>query len=383
MSFIKRGSVNKWVEYLQISLVSLGYSVGSCGIDGNFGKGTEEAVYKFQNDNGLQKDGKVGNDTWNAIKGHIKPIQERLIQKGYNVGGCGADGIYGNSTKEAVKNFQRDNGLSVDGIAGPDTQNLLFSYQSIKNMFNPVLNPALLKFMGDYYQKKKEEERENEMIKNLTNFVIQKINNEKEEFFEICNKIKSNVFDFLKIEANITSYDLNYTCKVGFLRVTLNAKSGGEFKYEGDKYIFKNSSLSKTEGFLLNTLDCIADKIGMVFVPQIKTNIETFKQKVGEAIINGSVTIKFVFPKLIYEFEVAKKDDLAKLYGTLTITIEFDFDLYKIAEKVAVEVSKTFGIVKGLIINNVQIIAIIIIVIGVIVVTQNPPAVLAILSAFM
>lgn len=384
MSFIQRGSKDRWVEYLQISLISLGYSIGSCGIDGNFGRGTEEAVKRFQADNGLQADGKVGNNTWNAIKGHIKPIQEKLIQKGYNLGGCGADGIYGNSTKEAVKNFQRDNGLSVDGIAGHNTQDSLFNSQSNFDIAKFALNPILLNYLGgDYSQKKAEEERTNLMIKNLTNFVVQKIQKENEEFLEICNKIKTNVFDFLKIETKITSYDLNYTCKAGFLKVILNAKSGGEFKYEGDKYIFKNSSLFKTEGFLLNTLDFIADKIGMVFVPQIKTNIETFKQKVGKAIINGSVTIKFEFPKLVYEFEVAKKDDLTKLYGKLTISIEFDFDLHKVAEKVAVKVRQALGVINGFIIQNYQLIAIILIVIGVIVATLDPPVAVAILSPFV
>ena len=165
----------------------------------------------------------------------------------------------------------------------------------------------MLRVIGDFYKKKKEEEQTNLFLNHITNFIVQNIQKEKEEFFGICNKISSNVFDFLKIEAKITSYDVSYTCKVGFLKVTLNAKSGGEFKYEGDKYIFKNSSLSKTKGFLLNSLDIIADKIGMVFVPQIKTNIETFKQKVGKSIVNGSVTIKFEFPKLIYEFQLQRR----------------------------------------------------------------------------
>jgi hypothetical protein len=320
---MQRGSKNKWVESLQISLISLGYSVGPYGIDGHFGEGTENAVYNFQADSGLQEDGKVGNNTWNAIKEQIRPIQEKLIQKGYNVGGCGADGIYGDSTKEAVKNFQRDHGLSVDGIAGPDTQDSLFSSQTnYGNIFNPNINPIMLRVMGDYYKKKKEEEQMNIFINHVSNFLVQSILEEKKEFFGICNKISSNVFDFLKIEAKITSYDVNYTCKVGFLKVTLNAKSGGEFKYEGDKYIFRNSSLSKTEGFLLNTLDFIADKIGMVFVPQIKTNIETFKQKVGESIVNGSVTIKFEFPKLIYVFVILKKDELSILYRTFSNNFE-------------------------------------------------------------
>ena len=157
MSFIQRGSKNRWVEYLQISLVSLGYSIGPYGIDGHFGEGTENAVYDFQADNGLQQDGKVGNDTWNAIKDQIKPIQEKLIEKGYNLGGCGADGIYGNSTKEAVKSFQKNNGLNPDGIAGPDTQDVLFSSKNF-NILNPVFNPALLGIMGKMLNKKRESE---------------------------------------------------------------------------------------------------------------------------------------------------------------------------------------------------------------------------------
>ncbi|NOZ44457.1 MAG: peptidoglycan-binding protein [bacterium] len=31
------------------------------------------------------------------------------------------DGLYGNKTKNAVRAFQKDNGLSVDGAAGPKT----------------------------------------------------------------------------------------------------------------------------------------------------------------------------------------------------------------------------------------------------------------------
>ncbi|MFS4091516.1 peptidoglycan-binding domain-containing protein [Streptomyces sp. AF1A] len=38
---------------------------------------------------------------------------------GYNVGGV--DGIFGSRTENQVRNFQRDRGLSVDGIVGPNT----------------------------------------------------------------------------------------------------------------------------------------------------------------------------------------------------------------------------------------------------------------------
>lgn len=48
----------------------------------------------------------------------VTKLQQALKDKGYNIT---VDGIYGTKTKEAVKQFQRDNGLAVDGIAGAKT----------------------------------------------------------------------------------------------------------------------------------------------------------------------------------------------------------------------------------------------------------------------
>ena len=45
--------------------------------------------------------------------------QKALQQRGYYSGNL--DGIYGSGTREAVRAFQRDAGLSVDGLAGPKT----------------------------------------------------------------------------------------------------------------------------------------------------------------------------------------------------------------------------------------------------------------------
>lgn len=47
METIKKGDKNKYVKYLQFSLVSLGYYIGPSGIDSNFGDGTENAVFQF------------------------------------------------------------------------------------------------------------------------------------------------------------------------------------------------------------------------------------------------------------------------------------------------------------------------------------------------
>ena len=50
-------------------------------------------------------------------------VQQKLKELGYYNGAI--DGIIGTQTVTAIKNFQRDNGLTVDGIVGPKTAKLL------------------------------------------------------------------------------------------------------------------------------------------------------------------------------------------------------------------------------------------------------------------
>ena len=52
---------------------------------------------------------------------NVANIQTRLMRLGYYVGPYGADGNYNSVTKAAVRQFQRDYGLKVDGIVGPNT----------------------------------------------------------------------------------------------------------------------------------------------------------------------------------------------------------------------------------------------------------------------
>lgn len=59
----------------------------------------------------LSKMGSVGNE--------VTAIQNVLKKQGYYTGVV--DGIFGSKTLAAVKSFQRANGLTVDGIAGPQT----------------------------------------------------------------------------------------------------------------------------------------------------------------------------------------------------------------------------------------------------------------------
>ena len=52
---------------------------------------------------------------------YVTLLQTKLIQLGYNLEPYGADGSFGNKTMEAVKQFQRDSGLTADGICGKRT----------------------------------------------------------------------------------------------------------------------------------------------------------------------------------------------------------------------------------------------------------------------
>ena len=104
-----------------------------------FGTETEQAVKQLQKDAGLEQDSIIGKNTWGVLnsdftrpqisaiypgylirKGQqsedVRKVQQRLIELGYSCGRRGADSIFGNGTLEAVKRFQKEHGLSPDGI---------------------------------------------------------------------------------------------------------------------------------------------------------------------------------------------------------------------------------------------------------------------------
>jgi hypothetical protein len=75
---------------------------------------------------GVYQDGDQGEE--------VAAIQTQLNAVGYNVGN--ADGDFGAMTVKAVKAFQRDHGLEVDGIIGAQT------YQAIMGRAIPVSRDA-------------------------------------------------------------------------------------------------------------------------------------------------------------------------------------------------------------------------------------------------
>jgi peptidoglycan hydrolase-like protein with peptidoglycan-binding domain len=133
------------VRTLQRALTRLGYAVG--GVDGLFGPRTEAAVVAFQTRHGLVADGVVGAATrtrLRALRGtlergagyaerdgsrRVRHLQRRLQANGFAVGAV--DGRFGPRTEAAVIAFQRDQKLSTDGIAGPQTTARLSAASSL------------------------------------------------------------------------------------------------------------------------------------------------------------------------------------------------------------------------------------------------------------
>jgi peptidoglycan hydrolase-like protein with peptidoglycan-binding domain len=114
---LKKGSTGDQVKYVQQGLIGLGYLEGAA--DGKYGSKTEAAVQKYQKARGLTADGVAGPKTCTTLKSEVVEIQRKLKSLGFYKGTI--DGIYGSSMTSAVKAFQKEYGLSVDGITGSKT----------------------------------------------------------------------------------------------------------------------------------------------------------------------------------------------------------------------------------------------------------------------
>lgn len=118
----------------------------------------EHAVSTFQQQRGLIADGQVGPATYRALKDatyrlgarplaylvsspvsgdDVMTLQERLLEMGYDAGR--ANGVFGAQTEAALRNFQRDYGLTVDGICGAETVRALRQLSPRARGGSPVL----------------------------------------------------------------------------------------------------------------------------------------------------------------------------------------------------------------------------------------------------
>jgi peptidoglycan hydrolase-like protein with peptidoglycan-binding domain/GH25 family lysozyme M1 (1,4-beta-N-acetylmuramidase) len=133
---LKKGDQGNDVKLLQTKLKYINYYSGA--INGIFDDILEQAVRLFQKKNQLNVDGILHPSTWVKIlhttthyqlmKGstgdQVQEIQTFLKRLGFYSGAI--DGIFGDQTEVEVKAFQSQNGLTVDGIVGPITNDALY-----------------------------------------------------------------------------------------------------------------------------------------------------------------------------------------------------------------------------------------------------------------
>lgn len=165
----------------QIMLTELGYYHGKCS--GDFLEGTQSAVRRFQKYNGMKETGKLSEETWERLfspaavhrdgstpyatpspvpettptptpapftytrkleygmqNDLVAALQSRLAELGFYE--AKVSGGYYKITRSAVRAFQQHNGLAADGVAGRQTQELLFSADALPITAAPRPSPT-------------------------------------------------------------------------------------------------------------------------------------------------------------------------------------------------------------------------------------------------
>ena len=180
-SALQYGDSGDHVLAAQQRLTDLGYYHGKCS--GDYLEGTQSAVRRFQKINGFKETGKLDVPTWVVLFSaaatardgshpyatpspipeatptptpepfvysrilrygdsgdSVARLQSRLAELGFYE--ARISGGYYKITQSAVRAFQNHNGLSADGVAGRQTQELLFSADALPVSAAPRPSPT-------------------------------------------------------------------------------------------------------------------------------------------------------------------------------------------------------------------------------------------------
>lgn len=174
---MKNGSAGSEVARIQkyIGALRVKYpSLPNLTVDGKFGAQTASAVKQYQGVARLSIDGMVGRNTWNALIGdynatvggsadtypgiplrpgmrgqdvrHMQQLLNELAQLYTAINTQTVDGRYGGNMSAAVRRFQRQFGLSSDGILGSDTWNRILSVHNKMESGSPA--PVVTPYPG-------------------------------------------------------------------------------------------------------------------------------------------------------------------------------------------------------------------------------------------
>lgn len=180
-ALLQYGSSGDAVLAAQERLTALGYYFGKCS--GDFLEGTQSAVRRFQKYNSMKETGKLDEATWDRLFSDaavhrdgstpyatpspvpeltptptptpftykrklqygdqndlVAALQSRLAELGYYE--AKVSGGYYKITQSAVRAFQAQNGLTVDGVAGQQTQEALFASDAVPASATPRPSPT-------------------------------------------------------------------------------------------------------------------------------------------------------------------------------------------------------------------------------------------------
>jgi N-acetylmuramoyl-L-alanine amidase len=161
MRVLRRGDAGPAVAEIRATLAGLGLLPTNPPPNGSveaFDELVEHAVRTFQQQRGQITDGVVGPATYRALRDatyqlgarplaylvsapvsgdDVLALQERLLELGYDAGR--PNGVFASQTEGALRNFQRDYGLTVDGICGAETVRALRQLSPRARGGSPVL----------------------------------------------------------------------------------------------------------------------------------------------------------------------------------------------------------------------------------------------------
>ena len=122
---LNQGDDGPFVKILQHLLRARGFGLN---VDGIFGPVTDQAVRRFQGNQGIDVDGIVGAVTWTRLFITVRPGSTGEAVKGVQVrmnlrqaDPIAVDGDFGPITEQAVREFQRSQDIEIDGVVGPIT----------------------------------------------------------------------------------------------------------------------------------------------------------------------------------------------------------------------------------------------------------------------
>lgn len=116
MPTLRRGSTGNAVKFLQCYLNLYGNAIS---VDGQFGSGTQTAVVQFQKDNGLAADGIAGRNTWRTLL--MQDAAMPVLRQG-------SRGVYVRYLQQKLLSKLYNAG-TVDGIFGTNVTNAVKQFQ--------------------------------------------------------------------------------------------------------------------------------------------------------------------------------------------------------------------------------------------------------------